>query len=294
MSPVPVVTVGMPAYNAATTIRDSIESVLAQQVVDFELVISDNASTDGTWDIVDEYRRREPRVIAIRHAENIGANGNYSSLVRAARGRYFKWSSSNDLCAPRFLADCVALLERCGQAVLAAPRTRLFRNGVEDAVDYDDDIAIDDDHPVRRFVAVLERLKLNNMINGVIRTAALRKTPLIAHYPGADNVLLAHLALLGPLHLLDERHFYRRMDAATATRLMSTEAVHRHHYPRKTLRALFPNWRFEAGLARAVFAAGLPLGTTIQALTCVARSAYRNSASLGEDLLDAVRHPLRG
>lgn len=293
-APEPQVSVGMPAYNAEATIRESIESILGQQGVDLELIVSDNASTDGTWQIIDEYRRRDTRIVAIRHRENIGANGNYSAVFRVARSRYFKWASANDWCAPRLLADCIAALEQGADAVLAAPLTHLFSAKPSDGLVYDGDIAFADTDPVVRFTRVLRELKLNNLINGVIRADALRRTRLIEHYPGADKVLLANLALLGPILLVEGRHFYRRMDAATATRLMSAEAVRRHHYPKRTAKALFPNWRFMAGLTQAVLTSGLSPAATMRALARVARTAYWDSGELRRDLIEAMRYPLRG
>jgi glycosyltransferase involved in cell wall biosynthesis len=290
----PLISVGMPAYNAETTIRESIDSILAQQGVDLELIISDNASTDGTWQVIDEYRQRDSRIVAFRQKENIGANGNYSAVFRAARGRYFKWASSNDWCAPRLLVDCLAALEERGDAVLAAPLTRLFSATPGEATDYDGDVAFADADPVARFIRVLRELQLNNLVNGVIRADALRRTRLIEHYPGADIVLVAHLALLGPILLVEDRHFYRRMDTATATRLMSVDAVHRHHYPRRTAKALFPSWRLKAGLTRAVLASGLSLSSMMSALAWVARTTYWDNRNLRHDLIEALRFPPRG
>lgn len=290
----PTVTVGMPAYNAARTIRSSIDSLLAQSFSDFELIISDNASTDETWSIIEDYARNDRRVVAIRQTHNIGANGNYSAVVRLARGRYFKWASSNDWCAPQFLSSCIAYLERSPETVLVAPRTRLFETAPDACADYDGDMAFDQDDPVTRFVQVYRCMRLNNLFNGVMRISALRRTRLVEHYPGADIVLVAHMALLGKVALLDDYLFYRRMDRETATRLMSVEAVHRHHYPSKTLRALFPAWRFAAGSARAAVTGSPSVRDSARALTHVARMAYWNWTGLASDVVEALRQPMRG
>src|SRR3990167_5542742 len=140
MASTPVVSVGMPAYNSEKTLRQSIDCLLGQTLSDLELVVSDNASTDGTWDILQDYARHDARVRPIRQTVNIGANGNYSAVFLASRGRYFKWASSNDWCAPRLLQACVDRLEADPGTVLVAPRTRLFESGVDDAGDYRDDI----------------------------------------------------------------------------------------------------------------------------------------------------------
>lgn len=289
----PAVSIGMPAYNAARTIRSAIDSLLAQSFDDLELIVSDNASTDETWSIIEEYARLDRRVVPLRQPHNIGANGNYSAVVRLARGRYFKWASSNDWCAPHFVARCVAHLERHADTVLVAPRTRLFENTPDTYVDYDRDQAFDDEDAVARFVRVGSSLALNNVLNGVVRTDALRRTRLIEHYPGADIVLVGHLALLGKIVLLDEPLFYRRMDSFTATRLMSAEAVHRHHYPRNSLRSLFPAWRLAAGWATAALASGLSVVDSARALSHVARMTHWMSAELRLDLANALRYLIR-
>lgn len=292
-SAIPRVSVGMPTYNAEKTIAASIDAVLAQTLSDLELIVSDNASTDGTWAIVQSYARKDPRVKAIRQGFNIGANGNYSAVFRAARAPYFKWASSNDWCAPTLLERCVDRLDRDPDAVLVAPRTRLFADNIDSFTEYPRDVSFDQATPSERLIAVTTRLPLNNVLNGVIRADALRRTRLIDHFIGADIVLVGHLALLGRIELVDEPLFYRRMDRETATQLMSAEAMHRHHYPASTWRALFPNWRVHCAWVGAVLSADLPATETRRALAWVLRRAYWTAPALGRDLLDAVAFPFR-
>jgi glycosyltransferase involved in cell wall biosynthesis len=286
----PTVSIGMPTYNAERTIRSAIDCLLEQSFDNFELVISDNASTDSTWSIIEDYARRDPRIVPIRQAQNIGANGNYSAVFRDARGRYFKWASSNDWCAPDFLDRCVACLDRHQDIVLVAPRTRLFEDVPNVYTEYEDDHAFAQTDAVERFFQVAQQLALNNVVNGVVRSTMLRRTRLIEHYPGADIVLIAHLALLGKIALLDEPLFYRRMEAETATRLMSPEAVHRHHYPQSSARALFQAWRYSSGWARAALSANLSARDRWRALNLALRIAYWARADLGNDLLAATRY----
>ncbi|NJN00194.1 MAG: glycosyltransferase family 2 protein [Aquincola sp.] len=286
----PEVSLGMPAYNSAGTIRSAIECLLGQDFQDLELIISDNASTDDTWSIVQEYASRDRRVVAVRQPRNLGANGNYCAVFRAAQGRYFKWASSNDWCAPRFISLCAAHLARNPDAVLVAPRTKLFAEDVADGTDYAHDLAFEHSDAVERFKDVLQRLRLNNVMNGLIRTAALRRTRLIEHYPGSDVVLVAHLALLGKILLLDEHLFGRRMDKQTATSLMTPEQVQRHHYPQRTSRSLFPTWRNSFGGARAVLSVDLRISDRLRGLAWVARQFHWRSTDLRQDVVDAIRY----
>ncbi|HUG26227.1 glycosyltransferase family 2 protein [Piscinibacter sp.] len=289
----PVVSVGMPAYNAAQTIRGSIDCLLSQTLRNLELIISDNASTDGTWDIIDEYARKDPRIIAIRQRDNIGANGNYSAVFSKARGRYFKWASSNDWCAPQFLERCAAHLDEHPETVLVSPRTRLFEGALDRFTDYERDVSFEQADPVDRFVAVGTLLALNNVLNGVARTEVLARTRLIEHYVGADTVLIGHLALLGKISLLDERYFYRRMDQQTATQLMSAEALARHHYPTRTRRSLFSAWRRVGGSLHAAVSSGLSTTDALRALRWVLRTTYWSAGELRRDVADAIAYSVR-
>ena len=99
----PLVTVGIPVYNGERYLREAVDAILAQTFDDFELILSDNASTDSTAAICKEYAQHDPRVRYLHQPLNIGAPRNYSLLVACARGRYFKWSSASDTCEPAML-----------------------------------------------------------------------------------------------------------------------------------------------------------------------------------------------
>jgi glycosyltransferase involved in cell wall biosynthesis len=287
LSTTPRVTIGIPVYNGAATLGPAVEPLLAQTFGDFELVISDNASTDSTRDVVESLARTDPRIRYIRQQENIGANRNYSFVATAARGEFLKWASASDWCAPTFLEQCVAALDRDPAAVLAAPRTRLFEGDPASASDYDEDIALLQASAIERFIALTEQIRLNNAMNGLIRLSALRNTSIMEAYPSADVVMMGHLALLGKFILLDEPLFYRRMEAATSTALQDAASIQRHHYPNMTFRALFPHWKRQVGWFRAVGGAPTGLPDKVRAWAWTTRMAYWERKSLLEDIGDA-------
>jgi glycosyltransferase involved in cell wall biosynthesis len=133
------VSIGMPVFNGADYIRDALEALLAQSYSDFEIIISDNASTDKTEAICREFALRDGRVRYVRNPENIGAAGNYNNVVKLARGEFFKWASHDDLCHPRFLEACVNGF-KCApdDVVLVYPRAEFIDpNGIviEDDLD---------------------------------------------------------------------------------------------------------------------------------------------------------------
>lgn len=107
----PMVTIGMPVYNGSTYIREAIQSALAQTLRDFELVISDNCSTDDTAAICEEYCQRDSRVRYVRQEVNRGAYWNFSHVVGLATGQYFTWLAHDDMLEPTFLETCVDFLQ---------------------------------------------------------------------------------------------------------------------------------------------------------------------------------------
>ena len=126
MSSSPRVTIGVPVYNGQKYIRFTMDSLLAQTFTDFEIIVTDNCSTDTTPQIVQEYAARDPRVRYVRNETNIGPARNYNVSLELARGEFFKWNPADDVCAPDFLAKCVAALDAHPEAVLAYPRTNVI------------------------------------------------------------------------------------------------------------------------------------------------------------------------
>lgn len=287
MTKTPLISVGMPVYNGAAYIRFTLEGLLAQSFGDFELIVSDNASTDATRDVIEDYMLRDTRIRYERQPVNIGANPNSSHVMRRARGEFFKWSSSSDWCAPTFLEHCLNELLAHDDTVLVAPRTRLFQDSPSTSQDYEFDIEVLDDAPSARLARLNSTLALNNALNGLIRMSALRRTRLVEPYRGADVVLMGHLALLGKFRLLHERLFYRRMESETATALQDPAAVRRFHYPQLNAGILLQASKRQVGRARAALSAPMPIGERLRSLTYVAKMCYWERKTLLEDLRDA-------
>src|SRR5687768_11755331 len=106
------VSVGMPVFNGERFIEAALDSVLAQNYGDLEVVISDNASTDDTEEICRSYAAKDDRVRYFRNRINYGIAFNFNNVFRLSSGRYFKWAASDDVCAPDFLSRCVEILDR--------------------------------------------------------------------------------------------------------------------------------------------------------------------------------------
>lgn len=215
----PVVSIGMPAYNSERWIRCALDAFLAQTFKDFELIVADNCSTDRTYEICREYAARDRRIRVIRNERNVGAPENFNIVFRHSRGRYFKWASSNDLCAPEFLERCVDVLESRPDVVLCYGKTQIINEHGHVTAQYDDDLHLMDDDPVVRYQSYLERVRLNNVEQGLIRAADLAQTKLQQDFPSSDVVLMSELALRGKFFEHPEYLFCRRMAPKAATKL---------------------------------------------------------------------------
>jgi glycosyltransferase involved in cell wall biosynthesis len=211
----PLVSLGIPAYNAERFLARAIDSLLEQTLSDFELIISDNASTDGTRAICERYAREDGRIRYVRQPHNIGAARNWNVVARAARGAFFKWASANDYCAPIMLEKCVAVLQADPGVVLCYGRTQLIDEHERPLEIYDGDLVVDDDRPSDRFARVCRLMGLNNAQSGVIRQEVLRRTRLDRPYPSGDVALMAELALYGRFQMVPEVLLYRRQSVGT-------------------------------------------------------------------------------
>jgi glycosyltransferase involved in cell wall biosynthesis len=121
----PVVTVGMPVFNGARFIREAIESVLAQTFTDYELLISDNASVDGTAAICHEYAANDKRIKIVQQEKNQGPFWNLKFVAERANGRLFLWLAHDDALHSLFIEECVAYLDRNHRAVVVSGDFRI-------------------------------------------------------------------------------------------------------------------------------------------------------------------------
>lgn len=113
----PRVSIGMPIYNGEKYMREALDSLLVQTFTDFELVISDNSSTDGTSQICREFASRDSRVRYIRQETNIGPIANFRFVLQEASGEFFMWAAHDDIWEKNWLQVLVGELEPSDLAV---------------------------------------------------------------------------------------------------------------------------------------------------------------------------------
>lgn len=126
--PPPKVSIGMPVFNSKSTVSAAIDSILKQSFGDFELIISDNASSDGTSEICSHYALQDNRIKYVCQNYNIGAWPNFDYVLKQSRGEYFMWAAGDDVRTDRFLEKGVSILNNRPDVVCVSSDNR-WRNG---------------------------------------------------------------------------------------------------------------------------------------------------------------------
>ncbi|HEY3116380.1 MAG TPA: glycosyltransferase [Chloroflexota bacterium] len=262
----PRVSIGMPVYNGERFIREALDSIVQQTFRDWELIISDNASSDGTAEICREYMKRDDRIRYHRNERNVGLARNFDRTVELSSGEYFKLANADDTSGPTLIDMCVEVLDRHPEVVLCYGRTTLIDEAGRPFGLFEDRLDLRQPRAVDRFRLAMARTRLINILQGVIRRDALRCTGLLGAYMGSDMVLVAELALYGQFYELPEQLFFRRMHKEAFSSL--TVARQRAFVdPDAQGRWYFYVWRHHGELLRAVWRARLPVSEKA-ALTC--------------------------
>jgi len=209
MNAMPRVSIGLPVYNGENYLAESLEALLGQSYEDFELIISDNASTDGTAEICRRYQKQDSRIRYFRQPRNIGCAPNHNFVIEHARGELFKTASHDDLYARDLLKLCVAALDEYPQVVLAHAWSAEIdgSGGVTELVEYPVNTAAP--RAPERFRSMLFD-GWGDDEGGVVRMKVLRQTPLHDSYHFADRTFTAELALHGPFYMVPDRLYFRR------------------------------------------------------------------------------------
>jgi glycosyltransferase involved in cell wall biosynthesis len=235
------VSIGIPVYNGENYLAEALDSLLRQSFRDFEILISDNASTDRTPEICRDYAARDSRIRCVRQPRNIGAGPNHNRVLELSQSLYFKWAAHDDLYAPTYLEECVKMLDRNPDVVLAhADGPLIDADGKPLSFDifrqcYTDrggkryvrepvDIA-QSDVPSERFGDVLHRIVWCTAMYGLIRRDATNRVTLMRSYYGSDKVFLAEMALLGKFHHVREPLFMKRCHAKMSAQMTAKQRV---------------------------------------------------------------------
>lgn len=190
----PLVSIGMPTYNRAAGLEQAVTSALSQDYVNFEITISDNASSDETASLVRELWGADARVRYMRQPQAIPPAANFESARAGSRGKYFMWLADDDWLSPNFLRVCVEAMEADPRLMLAGGEVRYYRNKMFlfDATP----TRLTNPLPGRRVLDYYRQVGDNGVFYGLMRLHPTRGIQL----PGAiggDWYFVAALAFMG-------------------------------------------------------------------------------------------------
>jgi len=221
MTSVPRLSIGLPVYNGEDFLAESLDSLLGQTYEDFELIISDNASTDETADICRGYAKQDSRIRYVRQPHNLVCAPNHNVLVQYARGELFKWVSHDDLYGRELIERAIEALDEYPQVVLANCWTAMIDSSrtVTKAVRY----TLDTESPraPERFRSMLFE-KGGDDDGGVIRMEMLRRIRPYDSYYHSDRTLVTEMALQGPFYHVPDWLYFRRDHPKASIRAFTT------------------------------------------------------------------------
>ena len=292
----PFVSLGLPVYNGSNFLRPALDSILAQTYRNWELILSDNGSSDSTPSICADYAAADSRIRFYRHPVNMGASRNFNFVFGMARGPLFRWTAHDDTCEPTLIERCVEGLEAHPTAVLCHPRTRVI--GPSGEILYNDPVRLRTGSPQveRRYKDLICVDHACFQIFGLIRTEILRQTPLLGAFVGSDRNLLAELALHGPFLEIQEELFFRRDHPNTSTRQFPLASARLAWFKDSTRGARFPTLHRAYGYLASLARAPLTMGERMACLAGLAEwssqrllSFFRTTKDSAEALMRAWR-----
>jgi len=201
--PVPLVSIGIPLYNGKRFIRGCLDMLAAQTFTDYEIVIVDNGSTDGTSEICQEYARRDARIRYVKYDGTIPIAENFWRTFLHARGRYYTWNSADDRRDPETIALAVDEIERHPEAVMVHGPVELdiVADGTRVIIPNDFDASMAD--AAARVAAFCRGLQHNGMYFGLYRREVLAHVRL-RQVGGHDFLVPLQMVMMGPIRRIEK------------------------------------------------------------------------------------------
>ena len=268
---------------------------------DFELNISDNASTDSTQEIWEDYARRDSRVHYYRNDENFGATWNFNRTFELSTAKYFKWIGHDDIHEPTLLEKCLnALIEREEDGYVCCwPNTNIIdENGDLVRKVVEPPMRLDSDSLPQRFHDGTYARHSSFQFHGVIVSDALRETCLLGQWISSDYTMVGQLALRGKMYQHPEYLYQRRYHSRNGY-----ESSQRDYYTyakfwvpvSKKEDILLPYWKMAYEAAKGVLKYPMPLADRIMCLVHVVtnRNQHRGFSQYLWDIVHAFKELIR-
>ncbi len=218
----PKISIGLPVYNGEKFIEKKLKSILDQTFKDFELIISNNSSTDNTARICKKYTLLDKRIKLFTQKINIGAVENFNFVIDKANGEYFLWSAVDDLLLPTFLEKNLKVLETNPNVVCSVSKMKLYGEKTTSLETKSDDSIFQktikkiqrdmgymDTFPAsgeyeKRVKKYIKKLNHNQIFYGVFRTAQIRKSQVRDFFFMVEGCTILNILKFGELFVVDE------------------------------------------------------------------------------------------
>jgi glycosyltransferase involved in cell wall biosynthesis len=285
LSHTPTVSIGLAVYNGDRYLEEALDSILAQTFTDFELIISDNASTDRTAEICQRYAAQDPRIRYSRNETNIGGANNENLTFRLARGKYFRWAAHDDKLAPELLEKCVAVLAREPEVVLCHTMiAEIDENGTPIKVTSRNNGA--SEKAYERFATIALSDDFLEETYGLMRSEILGKTSLQANYTASDRTLMCEISLYGRFYQIEEPLFYKRFHPGNVYVDWRTRMA---WFGKEYLgKIVFPWWLQFVDYFRTIHRVSIPAYDKMRCYLAMGRWLLKNGKKMVKDLLVAM------
>lgn len=291
---IPKVVVGLPVYNGERYLAAAIESHLGQSFGDFQLVISDNGSTDATADICSEYARKDGRVTHVRSDTNQGLLWNHRRVLDAisAPEQYFRWAGADDILEPGLLQEMVTTLDTRPDVEAVVPNTKnIDADGrMIGAMDRVLDLQSDDVLDRARDILVADYQHV--IAYGLLRASTLRSMRTQPNYPGWDPIFAWELVLRGKMAQTVEFALFRRLHAGSISRVKTVGEMRTWVEPTAKTGLGFPNWMWSYERMRTFMSSPLSPRNRLRVGVLVARSTLWDRKALFRDVVHAAKRTL--
>ncbi|MBL1215741.1 MAG: glycosyltransferase family 2 protein [Ignavibacteriae bacterium] len=245
----PLISIGMPVYNGENFLKEAVDSILTQSFENFELIISDNGSSDKTEIICREYAQRDTRINYIRHDNNKGAAWNFNYVFEIANGKFFKWGTHDDVLLKDYLKKCVETFKNREDYGLVYPKRIVIDERGNELIRYSDMLHLDEESVNDRYKHYLKTFRYTTRwaipILGLFRRDILKQTRLLGKFPAADTIILSEVALRSKFFEIDEYLFLHRKHPGTSNKANPTPAKIAAFYdPKLKWRVQLPRWKW--------------------------------------------------
>jgi len=288
------VVVGLPVYNGQKYLGAAIESHLSQSFADFDLVISDNASTDATPEICARYASKDKRVKYLRSAENRGILWNHRRVFDAIESpnQYFRWAGADDIMEPGLLQAMVTVLDTRPEVEAVVPDTKNIDDHGEIIGSMARVLDLQSSDVFERAHDILVANYQHVIAYGLLRASTLRLMRTRPDYPGWDAVFAWELALRGQMVQPAGAVLLRRFHTGSISRVKTVKEMRKWVEPNAKSGMNFPHWTWSYERARALIACPMSTRDRIRIGAFLARYTMWQRAKLARDVTQAARRTL--